>query len=207
MSLVLGIAPPRSGTAWLSNFLTWGSSFFLHEAMFGVSDLTELEEKLNSLNKPIVGSVDTAAAFVAPALYKRFPDAKYILVVRQKNQVIQSQKTLGLNPDVTSIYRGLSWVYGNISPHQLHVLDYRTMFSQIEMQKLWEFIEHPDEFPFQRMEMLRGLYVEDGFKTGFGRFIDKKVVAENLNNFISLQKSCAPNVILAGTPELGKVLH
>ena len=47
---------PRSGSAWLSNFLTYGDSFCKHEPL--------AEGVMKFADSPVSGAVDTGAAFV-----------------------------------------------------------------------------------------------------------------------------------------------
>jgi hypothetical protein len=189
---VIGISPPRSGTAWLSNFLTWGDCFIHHEALFGMESLDKYQKLLDSMGTGMAGSMDTAASYIVPALYSRFPDAKFLMLVRPQDEVEKSCLDVGLGVDISACYEGLQWAREHID--NLLIVDYRNLFNQITMREIWDYIEHPEPFPWQRMEMLRGMYVEDGFRTGFGRFTDEAVVAENVRCFETLYLSCEETI-------------
>ena len=75
---------PRSGTAWLSNFLTWGDCFCYHELSYGCEALDDIEQAFRKTDAPIVGTADTAAVLFHDKLAERFPEAKFLFVIRDK---------------------------------------------------------------------------------------------------------------------------
>jgi hypothetical protein len=171
VSRFIGIATPRSGTAWLSNFLTYGDhSFCRHEALFGCDSLTDYEDSIERITMPAKGSIDTAAPFLAAKMYRKFNEThKFFVVVRQYEEVESSLKTLRLDTSM------MEFAYDSISNliescPWIPVIGYDRLFESETLIELWKYLEIPSPFPLQRLEMLRGILVEDGLSKGFGRF-------------------------------------
>ncbi len=76
------IALPRSRTAWLAHWL--GAS---HEALSRCGSLDDLTAD---------GIVDTGSALFFPAIWKRWPDARYLFVFRDLADVIRSAEQVDL---------------------------------------------------------------------------------------------------------------
>lgn len=184
------VALPRSGTAWLANFLTWEHSHCFHEGLFGCESLDRYEDLLYSVDVPFVGNSDTGAIYLLPAIYDRFPSARYIFVVRDIKQIYKSLNKLklpsgGLFNMADCLWWGIKSIPGSL------VVTYETMFNQITLRKIWSHIGLPDPFPWQRCELLRNMHVEDGYGSGFGRFTDKELLEENREKFQMLMESVA----------------
>lgn len=81
---------PRSRTAWLANFFTQGESFCAHDAILGCDSLDAFERKLDALPGVFRGDSDSALLFFAPELLRRFPDARWVVVCRDPEEVVRS---------------------------------------------------------------------------------------------------------------------
>lgn len=86
---------PRSGSAWLSNFLTYDGSFCQHEPLAN-------DRAFNFLDYPVSGAVDTGAAFIKYAP----PEGTNIFhLARNHAEVKESLKNIGLNSYDLSAYK------------------------------------------------------------------------------------------------------
>lgn len=78
---------PRSRTAWLSKFLTYGGSKCHHDALLYLSNVAELKALLAESN---VGLCETALGFAAPLIREMCPETKFVVVCRPIDQVRDS---------------------------------------------------------------------------------------------------------------------
>jgi hypothetical protein len=184
------ISLPRSGTAWLANFLTYGSSFCFHEALFCCGSLDDYEHTLSAVYAERVGNADTGAIFVLPALYKRYPDAKYIFVLRQVDDIKKSLESINLTTDGLDLMSDLLW-WGPASIEGALVVRFENMFNHITLKKIWDHIGMTDPYTFRRAEMLRMMRVEDGICSGYGRFVVPELLELARVKFDCLMKSVA----------------
>ena len=93
---------PRSGTAWLSNFLTHGASFCFHEAARQVGSLQELPALFARTGSPNVGTADCAFPLYYDKALALFPEAHLVLVKRPRAQCALSfdklMRDMGASP-------------------------------------------------------------------------------------------------------------
>jgi len=168
----LGFATPRSGTAWLSNFLCHGeSSFCRHEALYGCDSINGFISSIDSLDTPVKGSIDTAAGVIAPTLAAQLRPLGYrfFVVLRPADDVRKSLKTISCSDEsMPAVWAGLHWLVKNVP--NVPVIQYKHLFQHDTLRALWQYLEIPAPFPVQRLEMLREILVEDGRIKGFGRF-------------------------------------
>jgi len=73
---------PRSRTAWLANFLTWGNAFCHHDLLRLGCSVPALRRNLEATRAEIVGDSDSALLHFAPQLVREFPTARWLLVKR-----------------------------------------------------------------------------------------------------------------------------
>lgn len=179
-------ALPRSGTAWLSNFLTWGDCFCMHEGLCGCSSFEELQEQFDQARTTHAGCCDTAIAHVLPYLYQYWPKAKYVFIIRNLADIGRSLTRLNFEPHsiIEPMLFPFWWGISNI-PGAM-VIDFKDLFSSVTMTRLWDFLEIRDPFPFQRFQMLRDMHIEEGLYTGLGRFGDPRVIEQNQRKFQAL---------------------
>lgn len=179
------ISLPRSGTAWLANFLTWGDSFCYHEALFGCRHLSDLDKSFSRPGTQVVGNADTSAALLLPALLKRYPKAKFIFVIRHMQEVADSLEAIGLDDSSLELVANpIHWGVDNIE-NKL-VVPFDRLFTIHTAIEIWNFIGIKDPFPFRRFVMLSGMRVQDGYGSNFGRFCDVESVQENTERFNQL---------------------
>lgn len=81
---------PRTRTSWMSNFLTYKTSFCFHEAIrlcYKIEDMIALFE---SVDEPNVGDADCRIIEFQKDFRKMFPNAKWIYIKRDIKDVIYS---------------------------------------------------------------------------------------------------------------------
>jgi hypothetical protein len=196
MSKFIGFATPRSGTAWLSNFLTYGEhSFCRHEALFGCESFTDFEGSIERLKTTVKGSIETAAPFLAQNMYNKFRKThKFFIVVRHAAEVDVSLTRLKLDTTMLrDTYDGLEMLVEHCPG--IPVLGYETLFQYDTLSSLWDYLEIPAPFPFQRLEMLREILVEDGLSKGFGRFASEENVKIAAEGFKRMYRDLGPKQI------------
>lgn len=94
----LVLAQPRSRTAWLSSFLTYGPWYCGHEE---ARHLRSIEDAASWLNTPFTGSAETAVAPYWRTLVKLRPDVKIVTVRRPVQESIDSFNKLPFQWDQT----------------------------------------------------------------------------------------------------------
>lgn len=92
--LVLGL--PRSRTAWLANFLTFGEIRCQHEMMSEFS-VHGLFEELTGTNLRYEGNSDTSAAMFLPDILRYMPDIPIVVVRREPKEVRFALQNVGMN--------------------------------------------------------------------------------------------------------------
>lgn len=100
---------PRSRTAWVANYLTYGDMFCLHDALVNWDDL-----KLPDVE--YAGIADSGASLFQDNLSERFPDAKWIIIERNYTDVQASLKKMGLNVDTFVVQTKLEELRGKKNP-------------------------------------------------------------------------------------------
>jgi len=147
---------PRSGTAWLANFLTWDNSFCHHEGIYGCNDMDQFEAKMDGSDIEYVGDSDTALLLLLPALYRKFPDAKYIFIRRNPEDAHQSLLNGGaVSGHMDESVRCFNWGIRNIPSL---VMDFDRVFEDVEA--IWDYIGLPD-FPQKRAELLQYMKMDE----------------------------------------------
>lgn len=83
------LALPRSRTAWLSNFLTYGNIRCQHEIV-GKEGIDRLRPNLRNGTHQFHGNADTLAAVYLEQILDEIPDVRLVVVLRRPSQVIAS---------------------------------------------------------------------------------------------------------------------
>jgi len=81
---------PRSRTTWLANLLTYGQTFCHHDLMNQVDSLNSFHDRLTRPDVPCVGNSDSGLLLVHEKLMRLYPKAKWIIVLRNKEQALES---------------------------------------------------------------------------------------------------------------------
>lgn len=156
---VLGL--PRSGLTWLSNFLTWGDSFCYHQLSYGCESLDHFEKAFKRAEVPVVGNAESACSLFYTQMAERFPDSKFLFIVRDYAAVEEALKAHGY--DVTGL-PDLGKAFSEACRDEK--LDsfstaYDSLFRSTGMREIWDFLELPQPFPWQRFELLREMHIQD----------------------------------------------
>jgi hypothetical protein len=87
---------PRSRTAWVSQFLTYGPSFCFHEpnVMFGISRYPSLFEIAAT---EFVGVAEARAVFFYQRFMDLFPETRVAVIKRDRQEVIDSLTRQGFD--------------------------------------------------------------------------------------------------------------
>jgi hypothetical protein len=154
------LALPRSRSAWLANFLTYGPSFCYHEGLIGCRSMAVLRAKLALPGTALCGNADTGAALVVDDLVAAFPKARYVLLCRPPKGYIEQAKRLGSTEEQAEVLL-------EEFAHSCEVLGERALKVQSgaldqarTMREIWEYVGIAAPFPSLRFDMLRDLRVE-----------------------------------------------
>ncbi len=115
---------PRSGSAWLSNFLTYGGSFCQHEPLANGPGVYFPDY-------PVSGAIDTGAAFLK---YIPPEEVEIFHLFREKDDVYASLKKIGLPSYDLSAYRS--------------GFKYRDLFDIDYLEVVWGLVT---KLPFDRL--------------------------------------------------------
>ena len=142
-------ALPRSRTAWLANFLSYGPAHCFHEPL-GSHDLEELPEVFRATGRQYVGTSDSVNTLLVDHLLKIFPLAKLVVVRRPWAEVGNSLVHLGF-PTSWELLRKMDKALDEIeSKHKPLVIDYYNF----DAQEIWNYILPDVPFNRERTEML-----------------------------------------------------
>ena len=87
---------PRCRSAWVANYLTWGDSICYHDAFWQTPSFAAFCEMLDTTPAMHVGHADPANLLVWEKLVKRFPNAKWIVIIRDVEETLAAcQKAFG----------------------------------------------------------------------------------------------------------------
>jgi hypothetical protein len=96
---------PRSRTAWMARFLTYGNWMCGHDEIRHARSLDDLQ---SWLGMPFTGSVETAAAPFWRWLIKARPDVRIAVVHRPVSEVVHSLMALGAKFDEAALVKGIT---------------------------------------------------------------------------------------------------
>lgn len=151
---------PRSRTAWIANFLTYGTSFCFHEVFqYLRSGVHGYPELLESTRVPNAGVSDSANTLFIDTLVHLFPHARIVVVRRERSEVDQSMSALGFGFDYTRILdkfeRELDRI-AEVYESRTLVMDYRAL----DPTAVWDFCVPSEPVNKQRLRMLRDFNVQ-----------------------------------------------
>jgi hypothetical protein len=153
------VSLPRCGTAWLANFLTWGDSFCYHEGVYEHDDFDEYCGMLENHTAEYVGDCDTGLTLLLPWLYRTYPNAKYVFIQRDIEDIKKSLIKAGFSTYILSeCLRRVEWGLRVMNPL---VVQFDDLFT--DTKKIWDYIGLTD-FPEERHAMLRDMKMDDSAK-------------------------------------------
>lgn len=140
------LALPRSRTAWLANFLTYGDLFCHHDGLEGVSSLEEYRDK-------VTGKGDSNTGLVMFNFKKHFPDAKVIIIdssIDASVKFIKEHYSVDSHNEMTFMKKKLDSFEG------LHIA-YEDINERL--QDIWEYVSD-EPFDKERAKMLLKLNIQ-----------------------------------------------
>lgn len=151
--------PPRSRSAWLANFLTYGNSYCYHEALATVTRLEELKNMKK--NGKTIGDSDSGLFFFAEKVLKTAPDAKIVLIKREKDDIKKALMKL-FDPSLSEHIAKACGSAGNWLEKVLGVLvvKYDDLNKESTCRKIWEFCVPHEMFDSERWKMLSNFNVQ-----------------------------------------------
>lgn len=81
---------PRTRTSWVSNFLTYKTSFCFHEAIRLCYKIDDMSLLFESIDEPNVGDADCRIIEFEDDFRRMFPSAKWVYIKRDIKEVIHS---------------------------------------------------------------------------------------------------------------------
>ena len=164
------LSTARCRSTWFSNLFTYKDSFCYNEELRYMTKWSQLKEKIEQRPERNVGFEDPELLHYIETLYKRFPDAKYILLERSRDQAEQSLINIsGADPGI--VYKKFDRWYKDIEKFNELVKHYEfihwdNMDSLNEIKRIWNYALPNCDFDQQRWEMLTAMRVSvtDGNK-------------------------------------------
>jgi hypothetical protein len=151
---------PRSRSAWLANFLTYGrESFCLHEGLLGCRSLTELGQRLDGFGTPVAGCTDTALMLLAPQLLDEFPAARFVVLVGDDAPYQRFAADIGQPEDAVQATLDAFEASCSVMRGRAMFVDYADLDDPDTVAAIWGYVGIGSPFPRQRFEMLRDMRV------------------------------------------------
>ena len=143
---------PRSGSAWLANYLSYGNVCMLHDT-WKDNMPSEIKELFSSLNVYAAGTADAGNIALYDKINKEFPDAKWVVITRQQKDVEESCKNLGM--PLADFSKQLSRLIKEKNPLKV---SFSKLFDKAD--EIGRYVYEDWECPKWRRDMLKGLNVQ-----------------------------------------------
>lgn len=163
-------ALPRSGTTFLSNFLTYDGVLCLHEATCGCETMQDLWQKLHAPGYARVGTADATLPAYHRGIKRMFQDALWIGVEREPAEVMTSllDDRVGLWPGGEAFGRMLEKHQEALLGCQIRV-KFKDLFLTETLRNLWQNISDRP-FDERRAAMLSQMRVEPDMRQYLPRY-------------------------------------
>jgi hypothetical protein len=144
---------PRSGSAWLANFLTWGNCFSFHDPIVRCRSVVELDTLLDSRPEPIVGCIDTGSGFFPKSMRSILRPLDQVgALIRDSDAVRRSMDKLGVDWDWDQAKAQVMEASRGTLDRPSLLIEYETMFNTDALAKLCDTLGAT--FDPQRTELL-----------------------------------------------------
>jgi len=162
----LVFARPRSRTAWLANFLTYGDAFCLHEPMADHATLAELSRRLQ---RPFIfggdvqriGIIDTGLIHAPGDVLEAFPDARVLFVTSSPAGLRRFAIRHKLDPGIVELVNRAYERTWSLLVGRAHFVSADELTSSASAAtRAWEITGTRKPFPMARWRALRGLNVQ-----------------------------------------------
>lgn len=118
---------PRSGTGWLSAFLTTEDSVCLHEGLKFIGQ-NKYNPLFDALGKEVCGDAGAHISFQHREILAEFPKAKTVLIHRPSQEGIPAAVKIGISADLCqSCYNSLEKLEKNVS---LFKISFKDVFTE-----------------------------------------------------------------------------
>jgi hypothetical protein len=157
---------PRSRTSWLANFLTTDRSLCFHDALAECASVEHFIDKVlvagSTYGQSYIGDSDSGLLFAHEPIRERFPDAKWVVVIRDEKDVVTSLvNSLGPTHDYEAVIEFLrSMLRSVLSIPGVMTIKYEDLNSFETCFKIWEFCLPGIMQNYPRWELLNGLKTE-----------------------------------------------
>lgn len=148
---------PRSRTAWMANFFTFGDSFCFHEALVDGGDMTRA---FSSVDTPYIGNSDSEIPFFADKDDKIYAKAKHVLIRRDKKEVVNSLQRMFRVDIAHAVDECVEALERYESVFKPLVVEFGDLNDKETMMAVWHFCLPTIPFPERRWEMLNDFKVE-----------------------------------------------
>ena len=144
---------PRSRTAWISNFLTYGPSFCFHEPFVNVVP-QDMKYRFELMPHDYLGIADSLCTLFIEDLLKIFPESKIVVIRRPVEEVIRRFSEMGLHTGdfLLRMDGQLSAVQNQYDPL---VIDYHKFNPGL----IWEYLIPEVPLSKSRMHMLENFNI------------------------------------------------
>lgn len=126
---------PRSRSAWMKHFLSYGGAEIGHDEATKCSSVAEFKARLGQLS----GTCETGAVLGWRLLVEEIPGVRLVVVKRDPVEVFQSLLRFGINADLDDLVR--KWVLLDVvsALHGVLTLSYESLASPQACQQLFEY--------------------------------------------------------------------
>lgn len=125
---------PRSGTAWLSNFLTTDNSVCFHEGLKFVP--VSYTHTFRETGRPICGDSGAHIPFIYKKLTEEFQNSAFVIVEREPADAKAASSRQGFDPAHTDLVFSAMAVMARDVPHLS--IPYETLFTEDSARRIWE---------------------------------------------------------------------
>lgn len=165
---------PRSGTAWISNYLSWQNCVCIHDAWkYGSPKFWKT--KFETINPYAAGVSDPANVMLFDEINQEFPDAKWVLITRNIEDVKKSCDTINFPlADFTKSLEKLTKV------KQVLKVQFKDLFNRAD--EIGTYIYEDWDCPTWRKDLLKDLNVQ----LHWGRVSEQFKVPDNLKQVVTM---------------------
>ncbi len=156
---------PRSRTAWLANFFTYGKSYCYHEAIKTCRTPAQMKQLFENTEAEYVGDSDSALPLFIDEMMAAFPEARLAVIERESESVVRSLKkvfspiSIDYEGLVLGTKRAIDKLKTQYKSHAI-VISHRDLNDMATCEKLWKHCAPDLPFHEERWKMLNLLTVE-----------------------------------------------
>lgn len=155
--IILGL--PRSRTAWLANFLTFGEISCGHEMMSSLS-IHGLFDELTGSNLRYCGDADTAASMFLTDILRYMPDIPIVVVRRETKDVLTGLRKMGMSITEHQLRPMMDGLCEAVKLENTLVVRFEDLDSESTLRAVQSHCAPGEPFDRQRASMLRDFNVQ-----------------------------------------------